>query len=217
MPYFHRPPSHLSARRVKRLLDIGAALFLLVALAPLLVVIAALIWLDDGRPIFFSQLRAGQQGHPFRLYKFRTLPPDSPAVVTPSDPTRMGRLLRRWALDELPQLWNVLRGEMSLVGPRPILPEEASHYTPRQQQRLSVPPGLTGWAQIHGRNALPWHKRIEYDLWYVRHQSLWIDLRILLSTPGALLKGDGVYGPGNHDPNADDLAAHRLQSADSQG
>jgi lipopolysaccharide/colanic/teichoic acid biosynthesis glycosyltransferase len=202
---------------MKRAMDICAVLVLLTALAPLLIVIIALIWLDDGRPIFFSQIRAGQYGTPFRIYKFRTLLPESPDVVEPEHATRIGRLLRRWALDELPQLWNVLKGEMSLVGPRPILPEEASYYTPRQQQRLTVPPGLTGWAQIHGRNELPWHERIEHDLWYVRHQSLWLDLRIMLSTPGALLSGDGVYGPGNHDPSAEDLSAHRMQSVKSKG
>lgn len=202
---------------LKRLVDIGGAIGLLIALAPLLATITVLIWLSDGRPVFFVQQRAGRNGTLFRLYKFRTLPPDAPANVRPSHASRTGRLLRRWALDELPQLWNVLRGEMSLVGPRPILPQEAMHYTSRQRQRLHVRPGLTGWAQIHGRNALVWHERVEYDLWYVHHRSLQLDLRIALRTPGVLLTGEGVYGPGNHDPSADAVAAHRPHPAEREG
>ncbi len=208
----HRPNSTYD--RIKRIMDLGCALALSVTLMPTLLAIGLLIWLDDGRPILFSQMRVGRGGTLFRLYKFRTLPTDAPATVQAEDATRIGRLLRRWALDELPQLWNILRGEMSLVGPRPILPEEATHYTPRQRQRLSVRPGLTGWAQIHGRNALPWHERIKYDLCYVQNRSLGLDLRILLRTPGVLLDGNGVYGPGNDDPDAEDFAAHRLRSVE---
>lgn len=205
-----------SYSRIKRLTDIGGALALSIVLAPTFLVIVLLIWIDDGRPIFFSQMRAGQDGRLFRLYKFRTLPTDAPETVHPNHVTRIGQILRRWGLDELPQLWNILRGEMSLVGPRPILPDEAAHYDQHQWKRLAVRPGLTGWAQIHGRNALSWHERIEYDLWYVRHRGCWLDLRILLRTPRTLLSGDGVYGPGNHDPDAEDFASRRsVQSSPS--
>lgn len=176
--------------------------------------IAVLVWLDTGRPIFFTQTRVGRDGRPFRLLKFRTLDTGCGLTRHPqAHVTRTGRVLRRWALDELPQLWNVARGEMSLVGPRPVLPAEADHYDARQRQRLRVRPGLTGWAQVNGRNALSWHERIAHDLWYVRHQGLALDLRILIQTPPALWSGDGVYGPGNQDPDAADLAAHRDASA----
>lgn len=198
--------------RTKRIFDL-VAIFVLgsVCFLPALG-IAFVIWLDTGRPIFFTQTRVGRDGRHFRLFKFRTLHPDCGLTRRPqAHATRIGRLLRRWALDELPQLWNVARGEMSLIGPRPVLPAEADHYDPHQRQRLSVRPGLTGWAQVHGRNALSWQERIAHDLWYVRHRSLMVDLYILGKTPHALLSGDGVYGPGNHDPNAHDLAAHRSE------
>ncbi|QXD14332.1 sugar transferase [Rhodocaloribacter litoris] len=189
-----RPPRAYTL--VKRLLDVLGAALLLLLLAPVLVVVAWLIFLEDGSPVLFRQRRIGRHGRPFRLLKFRTLrrkrhDPTRPAEVV----THVGRFLRRWGVDELPQLWNVLRGEMSLVGPRPALPEQVARYGPFERQRLAVRPGLTGWAQIHGRNALPWPERIRLDVWYVTHQNLGLDLRILLRTPGLLLSGRGVYGP----------------------
>jgi len=186
----------------KRVLDVVGASVLLVGLAPLLALIAACIWLDDGRPLFFVQTRAGCRGRPFRVLKFRTLT-DAPDVPTcpAAHTTRIGGVLRRWALDELPQLWNVLRGEMSLVGPRPTLPEQVAQYGPHEQTRLRVRPGLTGWAQIHGRNALSWPDRIDLDVWYVRHRSLWLDLQIVLRTPIVLLRGVGVNGPDGKNPS----------------
>lgn len=186
----------------KRVLDAGGALLLLVGLAPLLCVVSVWIWWDDGRPIFFVQRRAGQHGHPFPLLKFRTL------STSPSDPTQAsahttnsGEVLRRWAIDELPQLWNVLWGDMSLVGPRPPLLEDLNHYGPRERIRLEVRPGLTGWAQIHGRNALSWPDRIDHDIWYVRNRSLGLDLQILARTPSILFRGQGVYGADGRNPS----------------
>jgi len=194
----------------KRALDLVGASLLLVGLAPVLGVVALCIWLEDGRPLLFTQTRAGCQGEPFRIVKFRTLThePDDPTRPA-AHTTRVGKFLRRWALDELPQLWNVLRGEMSLVGPRPTLPEQVKQYGSHERTRLQVPPGITGWAQIHGRNALPWPERIDLDVWYVRNQSLWLDLRILLYTPITLLSGVGVQGDGGRNPafSPDDSAS----------
>lgn len=190
---------------LKRILDPIAALALTLILFPLLATIVVLTWLESGRPIFFRQTRIGQGGRLFHVIKFRTLHPDCGLTAHPRHHvTRLGRILRRWGLDELPQLWNVVRGDMSLVGPRPVLPSEADHYDTRQRQRLEVKPGLTGWAQTHGRNALDWRERVELDLWYVQHLSLGTDLQILLKTPWVLLSGEGVYGPGNQDPGLHD-------------
>ena len=185
----------------KRALDLVGASLLLLGLAPLLGLVALCIWLDDGRPLLFTQARAGCQGEPFRIFKFRTLThePDDPTRPS-AHTTRIGDVLRRWALDELPQLWNVLRGEMSLVGPRPTLPEQVKQYGPHERTRLRVPPGITGWAQIHGRNALSWPERIDLDVWYVQNRSLWLDLRILLYTPLIVLSGTGVEGEDGRNP-----------------
>lgn len=186
----------------KRVLDTGGALLLLAVLAPLLCLVSIWIWWDDGRPIFFVQTRVGQHGRPFRLLKFRTL------SASPTDPTQAsahtttsGDALRRWAIDELPQLWNVLKGDMSLVGPRPPLLEDLNQYGPYERIRLEVRPGLTGWAQIHGRNALPWPARIDHDIWYVRNRSLRLDLQILARTPSILFRGQGVYGTDGRNPS----------------
>lgn len=180
----------------KRLFDLLIAASLLIVLSPFIGLIALAVWMDSGRPIIFCQTRAGRHGMPFTIYKFRTLHPDTGMLSTPRrHVTRVGRWLRRWSLDELPQLWNVLRGDMSLVGPRPTLPEQVARYGPFERRRLAVRPGLTGWAQIHGRNAIPWPERIRLDVWYVRHHSVWLDLRILAHTPRVLLAGTGVYGP----------------------
>lgn len=190
-----------SYSKVKRALDLVGASALLVGLAPLLGLVAASIRVDDGRPILFTQARAGHHGEPFRVYKFRTLTAEPDDPTRPSaHTTRLGPFLRRWALDELPQLWNVLRGEMSLVGPRPPLPEQADQYGSYEQIRLGVRPGITGWAQIHGRNALSWPERIDLDVWYVRNRSLLLDLRILLYTPVVLASGRGVEGPDGRNP-----------------
>jgi lipopolysaccharide/colanic/teichoic acid biosynthesis glycosyltransferase len=186
----------------KRLFDLVVGSALLVMTAPLFGLIAAAVWLDGGSPVFFRQIRVGRHGRRFTLHKFRTLHPDTGRVRTPREyTTRVGAWLRRWGLDELPQLWNVVQGSMSLVGPRPTLPEQVARYGPFERQRLQVRPGLTGWAQIHGRNALPWSERIELDVWYARHRTLWLDVRILLRTPRALLGGMGTYGPAGVNPD----------------
>lgn len=186
----------------KRLLDVVGAFVLLLLLSPLLGGVALAIWATDGRPVFFVQVRAGRGGAPFRLIKFRTL------TRGPKDPTRpadhtipIGEVLRRWAIDELPQLWNVLRGEMSLVGPRPVPLDQVARYGEHERLRLRVRPGLTGWAQVQGRNALSWPERIEHDRWYVQHRSLGTDLRILARTLPVLIRGTGVYGPDGRTPS----------------
>jgi lipopolysaccharide/colanic/teichoic acid biosynthesis glycosyltransferase len=154
------------------------------------------IKLGDGGPVFYRQLRVGKGGEEFELLKFRTMvigaeKQGAGFAVDEGDPriTRVGRILRRLSLDELPQLWNVLRGDMSIVGPRPTLRYQVEQYTARQRRRLEVKPGITGWAQIHGRAQLPWAERIELDVWYVEHRSPRLDLKIILRTPRALFSG----------------------------
>jgi len=194
--------SSCSHPATKRALDLVGASLLLVGLAPVFGLVAFCIWVDDGRPLLFTQTRAGCQGEPFRIFKFRTLTHEPEDPTRPSaHTTRIGSHLRRWALDELPQLWNVLRGEMSLVGPRPTVPRHVEQYGTYERTRLQVPPGITGWAQIHGRNALSWPERINLDVWYVRNQSLLRDLWILLRTPIVLIRGTGVYGPNEQNPS----------------
>jgi len=182
--------------KVRRAFDIVASALLLLAVSPLLLVAALAIVLEDRGPVLYRQRRVGKDGEEFELLKLRTMVVGAERIgaglaVNEGDPriTRVGRLLRRLSLDELPQLWNVLRGEMSLIGPRPTLSYQVERYTPRQRRRLDVKPGITGWAQVHGRAKLPWDERIELDVWYVEHQSLWLDLQILLRTPLALLSG----------------------------
>jgi len=182
------------SRALKRIADRVAAAILLVLFSPVLAAIALWILLDGGRPILLAQGRAGKGGKPFRMLKFRTMVPnaielareltDDPFGVVPNDPrvTTPGRFLRRTSLDELPQLWNVLRGEMSLVGPRPDLVEQAANYTAHDRRRLTVEPGITGWSQVNGREEIPWPERIEQDLWYIEHWSLALDAKILLRT-----------------------------------
>ena len=168
----------------------------LVVLAPVFGAIWVWVRRDAGPPVFMKQLRAGKDGKPFQLMKVRSMVPNAVAVgqelgltddpfgVVPGDPriTKSGRVLRRTGLDELPQLVNILRGEMSIVGPRPDLVEQAAHYTESDRRRLAVRPGLTGWSQTHGREEIGWPERIQQDLWYIDHWSLWLDLKILLLT-----------------------------------
>ena len=181
---------------MNRALDAAAAGLGLAVASPFLAAAAMAIKLDDGGPIFYRQRRVGLDGEEFELVKPRTMEVGAEHkgegfAVNEGDPriTRVGRTLRRLSLDELPQLWNVVRGDMSLVGPRPTLAYQVEGYTPRQRRRLEVRPGITGWAQIHGRARLPWDERIELDIWYVEHRSPWLDLRIIARTPRALLAG----------------------------
>ena len=181
---------------MKRLADIlGAALGLVLA-SPVLALAALAIKLGDRGPVLFRQQRIGKDGVEFELLKLRTMVQNAERLgagyaVDKGDSriTRSGRFLRRASIDELPQLWNIVRGEMSLIGPRPTLAYQVEKYTPRQRRRLEVLPGLTGWAQVHGRAQLPWDERIELDVWYVDHRSLKTDLLILLLTPVALFSG----------------------------
>jgi lipopolysaccharide/colanic/teichoic acid biosynthesis glycosyltransferase len=181
---------------VNRALDAAAAGLALAVTSPVLAAAAVAIKLDGGGPVFYRQRRVGLNGEEFELLKLRTMEVGAENkgarfAVNEGDPriTRVGRLLRRLSLDELPQLWNVVRGDMSLVGPRPTLWYQVERYTPRQRRRLEVKPGITGWAQIHGRARLPWEERIELDVWYVEHRSPWLDLKILVRTPRALFAG----------------------------
>jgi lipopolysaccharide/colanic/teichoic acid biosynthesis glycosyltransferase len=180
----------------KRAIDAVGAVVGLVVSSPLLGLASLAIKAEDGGPVIYRQRRVGLNGADFDLLKLRTMVVGAERqgagwAVNAGDPriTRVGRALRRLSLDELPQLWNVLRGDMSLVGPRPTLRYQVEQYTPRQRRRLEVKPGITGWAQVHGRARLPWDERIELDVWYVEHQSLWLDLKILALTPLALFSG----------------------------
>ena len=178
-------------------MDVSIAGALLAGALPVMAVTAALIVLEDGRPALFVQRRVGQDGRPFDMLKFRTMRENKLTIqqtgqVREDHPlvTRVGRVIRRYKIDELPQLVNVLRGEMSLVGPRPTYPEHAATFTPLQRRRLSVPPGCTGWAQVNGGTLYPWDERILMDVWYVDHWSILLDLRILATTLGVVLGGE---------------------------
>jgi lipopolysaccharide/colanic/teichoic acid biosynthesis glycosyltransferase len=188
------------SRAAKRVLDVAVAGLLLLLAAPFLALAAAAIKLTSRGPVIYRQRRVGKGGAEFDLLKLRTMVPGAEQMgaglaVDQGDPriTRVGALLRRWSLDELPNLLNVLKGDMSVVGPRPTVRSQVEQYTARQRGRLAVAPGITGWAQVSGRAALPWHERIELDLWYIEHWSLRLDLRILLRTARMLFSGKGLY------------------------
>jgi lipopolysaccharide/colanic/teichoic acid biosynthesis glycosyltransferase len=182
--------------RLNRVADAAIAGAALLAASPLLGIAALAVKLEDGGPVLFRQTRVGWKGCDFELLKLRTMVVGAETMgagfaVNEGDPriTRVGRLLRRLSLDELPQLWNVVRGDMSVIGPRPTLRYQVERYDQRQRRRLDVKPGITGWAQVNGRAALPWADRIELDVWYVEHRSPWLDVRILAKTPFALFRG----------------------------
>ena len=180
---------------MKRAFDFVASAVLLILLAPVMAVVAICVRIRLGSPVLFRQLRPGLLGRPFTLYKFRTMrnEPDGEAGVA-SDRLRLtpfGSWLRATSLDELPELWNVLRGEMSLVGPRPLLMQYLERYSPEQMRRHEVRPGITGWAQVNGRNALGWDEKLRLDTWYVDHRNLLLDLKIILRTGFVMLAGEG--------------------------
>jgi lipopolysaccharide/colanic/teichoic acid biosynthesis glycosyltransferase len=186
---------------MNRAFDFAVASMALVVAAPVAALIALAIRLEGGGPAIYRQRRVGKDGAEFDLFKFRTMGSGSDPVgigtaVADDDPrvTRVGRLLRRLSLDELPNLLNVLRGEMAIVGPRPTIPAQVELYTPRQRRRLEVKPGLTGWAQVSGRTAIDWGERIELDVWYVENRSAALDARILARTARLLLTGQGIGG-----------------------
>jgi lipopolysaccharide/colanic/teichoic acid biosynthesis glycosyltransferase len=188
-------------RALKRGVDVAVSGAALAALWPALVAIGVAVRLDSPGPALFVQERSGEGGETFRIYKFRTMAQGSEkgdVIVTQGDArvTKVGEFLRRTSLDEVPQLLNILKGEMSVVGPRPTLPYQVAQYDEFQRRRLEMPPGVTGWAQIHGRNSLPWPRRIELDVWYVEHWDLLLDLEILARTVPVVLFGDeeALYG-----------------------
>ncbi|HEX3520362.1 MAG TPA: sugar transferase [Solirubrobacteraceae bacterium] len=185
---------------IRRLLDIVVSASVLTLSSPLLALAALAIRLESPGPVIYRQRRAGLDGHPFEVLKLRTMVDGAEHLgaglaVNGNDSriTRVGALLRRTSLDELPNLVNVLRGEMSLIGPRPTLPVQVEQYTERQRGRLSLRPGITGWAQVNGRASLPWADRIELDLYYIEHRSLALDVRILWRTVAMVLGGSGLY------------------------
>lgn len=183
-------------RHGKRLVDVVFASALLLLAAPLMLLITLVTALTIGRPILFRQQRPGRGGRPFVLTKFRTM--REPGEAAESDAVRLtgwGRFLRATSLDELPELVSVVRGEMSLVGPRPLLMEYLELYSPEQNRRHEARPGLTGWAQVNGRNAVGWQERFAYDVWYVDHCSLALDLKILAMTLGQVVRGRGIRAP----------------------
>jgi lipopolysaccharide/colanic/teichoic acid biosynthesis glycosyltransferase len=184
---------------VKRSVDIVCAMTGLAVLSPLLLVVATAILIDSGHPVLFLQERIGLHGRMFRIIKFRTMTRDAEQRtkgqwITAGNPyvTPVGRFLRKTSLDELPELINVLKGDMSLVGPRPTLPEQVAAYDIFQRRRLEVRPGITGWAQVNGRNSISWTERIKLDIWYIDHWTPWLDVRILLMTIGQVLRQRGV-------------------------
>jgi lipopolysaccharide/colanic/teichoic acid biosynthesis glycosyltransferase len=185
---------------VKRLLDLLIGLVAVAISSPIVAVCALAVKLDSRGPVIFKQLRVGLDGKEFEIYKLRTMVVGADTMgaglaVDEGDSriTRIGGFLRRWSLDELPNLWNVVSGEMSLVGPRPTLPSQVADYTERQRMRLSVKPGITGWAQVSGRSTLPWAERIELDIWYIEHLSPLLDLKIILGTIRMVFTGSGLY------------------------
>lgn len=185
---------------IKRLFDLCVSTTGLLLLAPFLFIIASLVKVKIGSPVIFRQVRPGLHGRPFTIYKFRTMTdgrgkngdflPDGERL------TRLGRFLRKTSMDELPELFNVIKGEMSIVGPRPLLVQYLDRYTPEQARRHEVKPGLTGWAQVNGRNAITWEEKFKLDVWYVDHMSFWLDLKIIGMTVWKILRRDGISAEG---------------------
>jgi sugar transferase EpsL len=184
----------------KRFFDLFTALFVLLVTIPIMAIIALLVRRYMGSPILFSQRRPGLGGHPFLLYKFRTMNEarDNNGELLPDDArlSKLGLFLRRSSLDELPQLFNVIKGDLSLVGPRPLLMEYLPLYSREQARRHEVRPGITGWAQVNGRNAISWEQKFEFDVWYVDHQSFWLDMKILALTVKKVLIKEGISAQG---------------------
>ena len=186
---------------IKAIIDIILSVIGLFLLMPFLVIISLIILFSFGSPLFFRQARPGLQNTPFTFYKFRTMidEKDKSGNLLPDEKriTKLGHFLRKTSLDELPSLWNVLKGDMSLVGPRPLLMEYLLLYSDEQMRRHEVKPGITGWAQVNGRNAISWEEKFKLDVWYVDNRSLWLDIKILIMTIWKVLKGEGISHSGH--------------------
>ena len=184
----------------KRILDLTFSISALILLSPLFLLVALVVRLMLGSPVLFRQQRPGLNGKPFSLYKFRTMTdardPQGNLLADAKRLTRLGRFLRSTSMDELPELYNVIKGGMSIVGPRPLLMKYLDRYTPEQMRRHEVKPGITGWAQVNGRNVLTWEDKFRLDVWYVDHQSLWLDLKIIAITVWKIFKREGISQPG---------------------
>lgn len=204
---------------MRRLVDVVVAGVATVVLAPVILLVALLIRAQLGSPVLFRQRRSGRHGREFTILKFRTMRPPRHEEETDQDrDTKLGRRLRAASLDELPQLINVLRGDMSLIGPRPTLPEQVVHYDERQRGRLAIRPGITGWAQVNGRNSISWPERIELDLWYIANRSLVVDLKILWRTVLNVVRPQGITGEGGVNqgfplPDGQSTPSHAAASA----
>ena len=185
---------------MKRVFDFSMAMIALIIFLPVVLLLMLLVRLKIGSPVFFSQIRPGRNAKPFKLYKLRTMTDARDAndeLLSDSDRlTRFGKLLRSSSLDELPGLWNVLKGDMSLVGPRPLLMQYLDLYTPEQARRHEVRPGITGWAQVNGRNAISWEEKFKLDVWYVDNQSIWFDIKITLLTIKKVFFREGICAAG---------------------
>jgi len=185
---------------MKRLFDLFATIVGCLLIWPILLALALLVRIDLGAPIFFRQQRPGLHGKPFLIYKFRTMHDaagaDGKTLADAERLTQFGTCMRKYSMDELPELFNVLKGDMSLVGPRPLLVQYLDRYTPEQARRHEVKPGITGWAQVNGRNAITWEEKFALDIWYVDNRSFWLDLRILAMTAWKVLKREGISAQG---------------------
>jgi len=192
---------NLYVKKYKWLLDLFLSVFLMIFSLPIIGIIWFSIWLTDGSPVIFRQLRPGLLGKPFIIYKFRTMKDSKDERENPLPDkyrlTTFGKFLRKTSLDELPELWNVIKGDMSLVGPRALLMEYLERYTPDQARRHEVKPGITGWAQVNGRNDITWEERFNLDVWYVDHVSLCLDIKILIMTIFKVIKMEGISAKGH--------------------
>jgi|TARA_Y100000996_G_scaffold110612_1_gene81742 lipopolysaccharide/colanic/teichoic acid biosynthesis glycosyltransferase len=185
---------------MKTIIDLSLSIFAIALLSPILISIGLIILFSIGRPIIFVQTRPGYDKRPFKFYKFRTMTNfvNDSGDLLPDEArlTKLGSFLRKTSLDELPSLWNVVKGDMSLVGPRPLLMDYLPHYSEQQIRRHEVKPGITGWAQINGRNLITWEQKFKLDIWYVDNQSLWLDIRIIILTVWKVITGEGVSPKG---------------------
>jgi len=185
---------------IKRILDFVLSIIIMLVCLPVMLIVGLIIFLTEGRPIFFFHERPGKDGQPFKLIKFRSMrnARDAEGNLLPDGEriTNFGNFIRKTSIDELPEFINVLRGEMSLVGPRPLLMQYVDRYSPQQFRRHEVLPGITGWAQVNGRNAISWNEKFMLDIWYIDHWSVWLDIKILLLTVWKVISGEGISQPG---------------------